>query len=106
LPFSATLSGSKQALSSKVAEYNGTVTDNVKRAKILEEFRNPTSGQQILLITAGAGGVGVNITQAQHVVIVDSFWDPSQDDEAICRVLRIDHEGSVYIHRLGASRSM
>jgi SNF2 family DNA or RNA helicase len=56
-----------------------------QRANAVEEFSNPSGGTDIMLISLRAGGVGLNLTAASAVILVDPWWNPAIEDQAIDR---------------------
>ncbi|XP_066551106.1 DNA excision repair protein ERCC-6-like [Amia ocellicauda] len=54
----------------------------------------------VFLLTCQVGGVGLNLTAANRVVIVDPSWNPATDDQAVARVDRIGQEKDMVIYRL------
>ena len=70
-----------------------------ERAKAVDEF-NSDSGQFVFLISTKAGGVGLNITSANKVVVVDPNWNPSYDLQAQDRAYRIGQHRDVEVFRL------
>jgi len=69
------------------------------RAKTVDDF-NSDPGQFVFLISTKAGGVGLNITSANKVVIVDPNWNPSYDLQAQDRAYRIGQIRDVEVFRL------
>lgn len=69
-----------------------------ERERNLVEFRRP--GVRVMLLSLHAGGVGLNLTQANHVVMVDSWWNPALEEQAIDRVHRIGQSKPVHVVRL------
>ncbi|KAI9821115.1 MAG: hypothetical protein M1827_003849 [Pycnora praestabilis] len=69
------------------------------RAKTVDDF-NSDSSQFVFLISTKAGGVGLNITSANKVVIVDPNWNPSYDLQAQDRAYRIGQIRDVEVFRL------
>ncbi|KGO77278.1 Helicase, C-terminal [Penicillium italicum] len=69
------------------------------RAKAVDEF-NADSRQFVFLISTKAGGVGLNITSANKVVVVDPNWNPSYDLQAQDRAYRIGQLRDVEVFRL------
>ncbi|KAL4954047.1 P-loop containing nucleoside triphosphate hydrolase protein [Aspergillus filifer] len=69
------------------------------RAKVVDEF-NSDPRQFVFLISTRSGGVGLNITSANKVVIVDPNWNPSYDLQAQDRAYRIGQTRNVEVFRL------
>ena len=69
------------------------------RAKAVDDFNNDPS-QFVFLISTKAGGVGLNITSANKVVVVDPNWNPSYDLQAQDRAYRIGQSRDVEVFRL------
>lgn len=69
------------------------------RQKVVDDF-NSDPGQFVFLISTKAGGVGLNITAANKVVIVDPHWNPSYDLQAQDRAYRIGQTRDVDVFRL------
>jgi len=69
------------------------------RAKTVDDF-NSDPAQFVFLISTKAGGVGLNITSANKVVIVDPNWNPSYDLQAQDRAYRIGQVRDVEVFRL------
>ena len=69
------------------------------RAKAVDDF-NSDSSQFVFLISTKAGGVGLNITSANKVVVVDPNWNPSYDLQAQDRAYRIGQVRDVEVFRL------
>ncbi|KAI9814683.1 MAG: hypothetical protein M1832_005682 [Thelocarpon impressellum] len=69
------------------------------RAKTVDDF-NSDPGQFVFLISTKAGGVGLNITSANKVVIFDPNWNPSYDLQAQDRAYRIGQVRDVEVFRL------
>ncbi len=78
-------------------QYNGSINID-KKNEILKVFREGNC--KILLITITAGGVGLDLNFANHVIIMDSWWNPALEEQAIDRVYRIGQNKPVEIHRL------
>ncbi|KAJ9445288.1 Chromodomain helicase hrp3, partial [Diplonema papillatum] len=79
---------------------DGTVTGAERQAAITK-FNNPDDKETfVFLLTTRAGGVGLNLTVADRVVIYDTDWNPQQDLQAAARVHRLGQENEVMIFRL------
>jgi superfamily II DNA/RNA helicase len=69
------------------------------RQRVVDDF-NSDPGQFVFLISTKAGGVGLNITSANKVVIFDPNWNPSYDLQAQDRAYRIGQMRDVEVFRL------
>ncbi|CZT06447.1 related to DNA repair protein RAD26 [Rhynchosporium graminicola] len=74
-------------------------TKNDDRQKLVDSF-NSDPNQFVFLISTKAGGVGLNITSANKVVIFDPNWNPSYDLQAQDRAYRIGQLRDVEVYRL------
>ena len=73
----------------------------IDRGAIVQAFQKP-DGPQVLIMSLKAGGVGLNLTAADHVIIADPWWNPAAEDQAADRAHRIGQERPVLIQRLVA----
>lgn len=71
------------------------------RAEVIADFQRP-DGPDVMLLSLKAGGVGITLTAADHVYILDPWWNPATEDQAADRAHRIGQENPVLIHRLVA----
>ncbi len=69
---------------------------NAKRDGVIAEFRDDP-GRHVLLISYGAGGVGLNLQFASYVFLFDRWWNPAVEDQAINRAHRIGAAGPVTV---------
>lgn len=69
-----------------------------ERAEVVREFKENES-VKIFLISIKAGGVGLNLTEADYVFILDPWWNPAVEQQAIDRTHRIGQERNVFIYR-------
>ncbi|MDA7979414.1 MAG: DEAD/DEAH box helicase [Pirellulales bacterium] len=82
-------------------EYHGRIPSRHRDA-ILNRFRNDPNAH-VLLMSYGAGGVGLNLQFTQYVFLFDRWWNPAVEDQAINRAHRIGAESPVTIVRFLAS---
>ena len=68
------------------------------RGEIVAEFQNDPA-LRVFLISIKAGGVGLNLTEADYVFILDPWWNPAVEQQAIDRTHRIGQEKKVFIYK-------
>ena len=78
-------------------EYHGQVPHHT-RDRVLQAFRDNRQ-HQVLLMTYGAGSVGLNLQFANYVFLFDRWWNPAVEDQAINRAHRIGVAGPVTVTR-------
>jgi superfamily II DNA or RNA helicase len=71
------------------------------RGAVVESFQAP-EGPPVLLISLRAGGTGLNLTAADHVFLLDPWWNPAVEAQAADRAHRIGQERPVFVYRLVA----
>ncbi|KAF5558575.1 SNF2-related [Fusarium mexicanum] len=69
-----------------------------ERTKALKEFQSKT-GPTILLMTLGTGAVGLNLAVASRIYLLEPQWNPSIEEQAIGRALRLGQESQVVVVR-------
>lgn len=68
---------------------------------MITNFNNPTKTRvRCFLISAKAGGQGINLIGANRVILLDTSWNPSNDQQNIFRVFRLGQKNRCYIYRL------
>ena len=72
------------------------------RAGVVARFQDE-GGPPVLLVSLKAGGTGLNLTAADHVFLLDPWWNPAVEDQAADRAHRIGQERPVMVYRLVAS---
>lgn len=81
-----------------LAYLDGSTRD---RAETVERFR---SGQAtVFLISLKAGGVGLTLTEADYCFVLDPWWNPATEAQAVDRAHRIGQTRTVFVHRYIAS---
>ena len=68
------------------------------RKQVVDEYTN-NQDIYVFLISIKAGGVGLNLTQAQYVFLLDPWWNPAVEQQAIDRTHRIGQKKSVFIYK-------
>lgn len=69
------------------------------RDRMVETFQSG-DGKGAMVLSLKAGGTGLNLTAANHVVLYDRWWNPAVEDQARDRVWRIGQKNTVIAHRL------
>ena len=68
------------------------------RTELVDRFQR--GEMPVLILSLRAGGTGLNLTAANHVVHYDRWWNPAVEDQATDRAHRIGQTGQVTVHRL------
>ncbi|KAJ9625023.1 chromatin remodeling complex Adenosinetriphosphatase [Taxawa tesnikishii (nom. ined.)] len=74
-------------------------TAHEDRIAAIDEYNKPGSEKFLFLLTTRAGGLGINLTTADVVVLFDSDWNPQADLQAMDRAHRIGQTKQVYVYR-------
>jgi len=69
------------------------------RDDMVDEFTDP-GGPPIMLLSLKAGGTGLNLTAANHVIHYDRWWNPAVEDQATDRAHRIGQALTVHVHKM------
>lgn len=73
-------------------------TPVARRPVLVDEFQAP-GGPPFFVISLKAGGAGLNLTAASHVIHFDRWWNPAVEDQATDRAFRIGQKKSVLVHK-------
>jgi len=98
-----------QSLCEPLAEYLATVfgepglvlhggTPVKRRSELVKEFQQ-SSARPFFVISLKAGGSGLNLTAASHVVHFDRWWNPAVENQATDRAFRIGQKRNVLVHK-------
>jgi len=68
------------------------------REGVIAEFQNDKN-RKLFLISLKAGGVGLNLTAADYIFILDPWWNPASENQAISRAHRIGQDKKVFVYR-------
>ncbi|CAN5699811.1 hypothetical protein BH11BAC3_BH11BAC3_05410 [soil metagenome] len=80
-------------------EYFDGSTSITERQRAIENFQN-NDECRVFLISLKAGGVGLNLTAADYVYIVDPWWNPAVEQQAIDRTHRIGQTKNIFAYRM------
>lgn len=90
----------------KVLRLDGSMNAR-KRGQVIEEFKiSGPDGPTILLASLKASGCGINLTAASRVFLLEPWWNPAVEEQAMDRVHRIGQKEDVKIVRLIARNSI
>jgi len=87
-----------------VCRIDGSVKQEDRRDAIAKFNSDPNFG--VFLLSTRAGGLGINLTGGDTVIIYDSDWNPHQDLQAMDRVHRIGQTKPVHVYRLATAKSV
>ncbi len=77
--------------------HGGTPQD--RRDEMVQQFQAP-DGPRLFLLSLKAGGTGLNLTAANHVIHFDRWWNPAVEDQATDRAFRIGQRKNVQVRKL------
>jgi non-specific serine/threonine protein kinase len=80
-------------------EYFDGSTTATERERAIQSFQN-NDEVRVFLISLKAGGVGLNLTAADYVYIVDPWWNPAVEQQAIDRTHRIGQTKNIFAYRM------
>ncbi len=86
-------------------KYSMLTGHTTNRGDIIRQFQED-SENRIFLISLRAGGVGLNLTSADYVFIVDPWWNPASENQAISRSHRIGQNKPVFVYRFITQQSI
>jgi SNF2 family DNA or RNA helicase len=70
-----------------------------KRDRMIERFQSDKDGPPVFILSLKAGGTGLNLTRANHVVHFDRWWNPAVENQATDRAFRIGQIKNVQVHK-------
>ncbi len=86
-------------------KYSLLTGQTTKREEVIQRFQNDPENC-IFLISLKAGGVGLNLTEADYVFIIDPWWNPAAENQAINRAHRIGQDKHVFVYRFITENSI
>ncbi len=84
--------------------YGGT--SKPQREAMIDRFQNDPQGPRLFILSLKAGGVGLNLTRANHVFHFDRWWNPAVENQATDRVFRIGQTRNVQVHKFVCSGTL
>ncbi len=74
-------------------------SSKIQRQQMIDRFQNDPRGPRLFLLSLKAGGLGLNLTRANHVFHIDRWWNPAVENQATDRAYRIGQTKSVIVHK-------
>lgn len=96
--FTRMLSIIEKTLQAQKIGYTKLTGQTKNRDDAIEEFKN--GNVNVFLISLKAGGVGLNLTEADTVIIYDPWWNPAAETQAADRAYRIGQDKPVFVYKL------
>ncbi len=81
-------------------------TRQPQREAMVDRFQHDPQAPQIFILSLKAGGVGLNLTRANHVFHFDRWWNPAVENQATDRVFRIGQVRNVQVHKFVCSGTL
>ncbi|GAX75462.1 hypothetical protein CEUSTIGMA_g2905.t1 [Chlamydomonas eustigma] len=94
------LEASIRARGMKMCRIDGTMLSAEERQAEVRKFQAPGSNIPVFLLTSQVGGLGLTLTAADRVIIVDPNWNPAIDNQSVDRAYRIGQKKDVVVYRL------
>ena len=88
-------------ISERIEMPHGLLTGSMslaERQAAIDEFKN-NEAPRLLLVSLRAGGVGLNLGEATHVIVFDRWWNPAVEAQAIYRAHRFDRATTLHVVR-------
>lgn len=76
-----------------------------ERQNAIDRYNNKEKKREVFLLSTKAGGIGINLTSANIVIIFDSDWNPQNDVQATARAHRIGQQSEVQVYRLVTAKT-
>jgi hypothetical protein len=92
-----TLIQRRYQLASAPMVINGSVAGGSRQARV-ERFQKAMDGFDVMILSPRAGGVGLTLTRANHVIHLSRWWNPAVEDQCNGRALRIGQTRTVTVH--------
>merc|ERR1712059_85131 len=77
------------------------------RSEAVSMFQSSTKNSpKVMLLSLKAGGVGLNLTAANHLMLLDPAWNPAAEWQCFDRIHRLGQQKTVYIYRFLVTNSV
>ena len=94
----------EKELKKQKIRYSKLTGQTRKRDEVIEQFKRGLT--DVFLISLKAGGVGLNLTEADTVIIYDPWWNPAAENQAADRSYRIGQDKPVFVYKLLVENSL
>jgi len=81
-------------------------TTKKQREEMVDRFQHDPQAPRLFILSLKAGGVGLNLTRANHVFHFDRWWNPAVENQATDRVFRIGQTRNVQVHKFVCSGTL
>jgi len=98
--FTSLLRRVAERLDERGIEYDYLDGSTRRRAEVIDHFRQGDA--PVFLISLKAGGFGLNLTEADYVFLLDPWWNPAAEAQAVDRTHRIGQDSTVMVYRMVA----
>ncbi|MGB4779160.1 DEAD/DEAH box helicase, partial [Microbacterium sp.] len=98
--FTRFLSRAREAVTAAGLDYAYLDGSTTNRQRVIDDFRSGTA--PVFLVSLKAGGFGLNLVEADYVVLLDPWWNPAVEAQAIDRTHRLGQTRPVVVYRMVA----
>ncbi len=98
--FTSFLAKAAERLDAAGIEYAYLDGKTRRRGQVIDNFKSGTA--PVFLISLKAGGFGLNLTEADYVFLLDPWWNPATENQAVDRTHRIGQHKNVMVYRMVA----
>ncbi|MFZ4665989.1 MAG: DEAD/DEAH box helicase, partial [Prochlorotrichaceae cyanobacterium] len=81
-------------------------TSKNDRQRLIDRFQEDPQAPRLFILSLKAGGVGLNLTRANHVFHIDRWWNPAVENQATDRAFRIGQNRKVQVHKFVCSGTL
>ncbi|KAK9510618.1 hypothetical protein O3M35_005361 [Rhynocoris fuscipes] len=86
-------------------EFTGSILVKLRPA-IIKEFNENLTGHRVMLLSLMAGGTGLNLIGANHLILIDCHWNPQLEAQACDRIYRVGQPKEVHIYKFVCSSTI